>query len=211
MDRVEWSHDYRSPAATHDTHVRLTRDHWLRGVRRLPSPNADARPPGAAIELVVVHNISLPPGRFGGGEIEALFCNELDCSRAPELEDLRGLRVSAHLLISRRGRITQFVPFDRRAWHAGASSWAGRPRCNDFAIGIELEGTDERSYTQSQYRQLGRVLAALLRAYPRLGIEQIVGHQEIAPGRKTDPGPSFDWARVLCCRQLQTAGRALGG
>ena len=156
----------------------------------------------------MVHNISLPPGRFGGGQVEALFCNTLDCSQAPELEDLRALRVSAHLLISRRGRITQFVPFDQRAWHAGVSDWAGRPRCNDYAIGIELEGTDERSYTQSQYRQLGRVLDTLLAAYPRLSVERIVGHQEIAPGRKTDPGPSFDWARVLSRQQHRAVGPA---
>ncbi|MEM1435912.1 MAG: 1,6-anhydro-N-acetylmuramyl-L-alanine amidase AmpD [Pseudomonadota bacterium] len=186
----------------------MTADHWLRGVRRLPSPNADARPPGATIDLVVLHNISLPPGRFGGGEVEALFCNELDCSIAPELEDLRSLKVSAHLLVSRRGRITQFVPFDQRAWHAGVSGWDGRPGCNDYAIGIELEGTDERSYTQSQYRQLDRILDTLLRTYPRLSAERIVGHQQIAPGRKTDPGPSFDWARVLNRQLRRAAGRA---
>ena len=173
----------------------VTADHWLRGARRLASPNADARPDPKYISLVVVHGISLPPGRFGTGLVEALFTNTLDTAAHPALADLEGLRVSSHLLISRRGALTQFVPFDRRAWHAGASSHRGRERCNDYSIGIELEGTDHERYTDSQYRRLAVVLASLRRRYPRLSWADVVGHSEIAPGRKTDPGPYFDWPR----------------
>ena len=168
---------------------------WLRGARRLPSPNANERPAGSAVELLVIHNISLPPGRFGGGYIEQLFLNCLDCTMHPWFARLEGLRVSAHLLIDRRGRVTQFVPFDRRAWHAGASSFAGRENCNDFSVGIELEGTDERPYTRAQYARLVRVSRALMREYPRITAGRIVGHSDIAPGRKTDPGRAFDWER----------------
>lgn len=149
------------------------------------------------MELVVIHCISLPPGRFGGDDVARLFCNELDCDRHDSYDSLRGVRVSAHLYIDRRGRTLQFVPFDRRAWHAGMSSWRGRPGCNDYSIGIELEGVDHGPFTQAQYRRLERVLDALLRRYPRLSPEAIVGHQEIAPGRKTDPGRGFDWRRIL--------------
>lgn len=171
-------------------------DHWLRGVRRLASPNADARPDPQDICLVVVHGISLPRGEFGNGLVEALFTNSLDTGVHPSLKSLDGARVSSHLLISRRGALTQFVPFDRRAWHAGVSSHRGRERCNDYSIGIELEGTDDRPYTQSQYDTLVDVLAALLRHYPRLSLSGVVGHSEIAPERKTDPGPAFDWPRL---------------
>ena len=129
--------------------------------------------------------------------MEALFLNRLDTGAHPSYASLEAVHVSAHLLIDRRGRCTQFVPFDRRAWHAGVSCWRGRHRCNDYSIGIELEGTDERAYTKAQYRRLRAVLEALLRAYPRLSPEAVVGHLEIAPGRKTDPGPAFDWPRVL--------------
>ena len=147
--------------------------------------------------MIVVHGISLPPGKFGSGMIDRLFLNELDTATASEVADLEGLEVSSHLLIDRRGRCTQYVPFDRRAWHAGASSWRGRPGCNDFAIGIELEGTDARRYTAAQYRRLVLVTDALFDIYPRLAPDAIVGHFEIASGRKTDPGPSFDWSRYL--------------
>ena len=174
----------------------VTADHWLRGARRLESPNADARPDPKDISLVVVHGISLPPGRFGTGLVEALFTNTLDTAAHPSLGDLDGLRVSSHLLISRPGTLTQFVPFDRRAWHAGASSHRGRERCNDYSIGIELEGTDHERYTDSQYRRLATVLASLRRRYPRLSWGDVVGHSEVAPGRKTDPGPCFDWPRL---------------
>ena len=168
---------------------------WLRGARRLPSGNANERPDPGEISLLVIHNISLPPGRFGGGFVEQLFLNCLDCTMHPYFERLQGLRVSAHLLIDRRGRLTQFVPFDRRAWHAGESRFEGRPHCNDFSVGIELEGTDERPYTRAQYARLVRVTRALMRAYPAITAGRIVGHADIAPGRKTDPGPAFDWVR----------------
>ena len=177
-------------------------DHqWLARVRRVISPNADERPSGAEIELVVIHCISLPPGEFGTGMVEKLFTNTLTESvewhADPRLHDLQGIEVSSHLFIDRKGRATQFVPFHQRAWHAGASSWRGRARCNDFSIGIELEGTEERLYTAAQYRRLGSVIRALFVSYPRLGLDSLVGHSEIAPQRKTDPGPSFDWSRLF--------------
>jgi len=178
--------------------MRVADDHWLTGVRKLPSPNCNPRPHRAAVELVVIHGISLPPGQFGGPYVHDLFLDRLDLTAHPTFASLSGVRVSAHLFISRRGAVTQFVPFDERAWHAGVSQWRHRPGCNDFSIGIELEGTDERPYTASQYRKLRLVLAALLARYPRLSAEAIVGHLEIAPGRKTDPGPHFDWPRLLC-------------
>ena len=172
-------------------------DHWLTAARRVPTENANARPDPDDISLVVLHGISLPPGEFGGGLVEDLFRNRLDCAADPRLKDLEGVRVSAHLFIDREGATTQFVPFDRRAWHAGVSSWGGRRNCNDFAIGIELEGTDHVAYTESQYDVLENVLRALARRYPRLDPAAIVGHSEVAPGRKTDPGPAFDWPRVI--------------
>ena len=175
----------------------VTADHWLRGARRLESPNANARPDPEDISLVVVHGISLPPGEFGTGLVEALFTNTLDTTVHPSLEDLDGVRVSSHLLIARRGAVSQFVPFDRCAWHAGVSSHGGREQCNDYSIGIELEGTDDRPYTKSQYDKLADVLAVLLARYPRLSLAGVVGHSEIAPGRKTDPGPAFDWPRLF--------------
>lgn len=177
--------------------MHVTESHWLARTRRVESPNADARPQGALVELVVLHCISLPPGQFGTGCVEALFSNALDCSIDPSMNDLDGVRVSAHLFIDRLGRATQFVPFCRRAWHAGVSAWRGRAGCNDFSIGIELEGTDCGPYTVAQYRRLQRVLAALFDAYPTLSSDAVVGHAEIAPGRKTDPGPGFDWQRLL--------------
>jgi len=170
---------------------------WMPRTRRVLSPNRDERPVWADVELVVVHNISLPPGKFGSGMVEALFCNQLDCSADPALHDLAGVEVSSHLFIDRRGRATQFVPFNERAWHAGVSSWRGRTGCNDYAIGIELEGTDEKSYTRKQYARLHSTLVWLLRRYPRLATDTIVGHNEIAPGRKTDPGVAFDWSRLF--------------
>lgn len=166
-------------------------------MRRRPSPNRDARADPEDLALLVIHNISLPAGRFGTGHIESLFCNTLDCTAHDSFADLDGVAVSAHLLIARSGQITQFVPFNARAWHAGVSHWRGRQGCNDFSIGIELEGTDERPYTKAQYRSLVRVTKALLARYPRMSPEAIVGHQDIAPHRKTDPGSAFDWARYL--------------
>ena len=160
--------------------------------RHLASPNCDERPPGEAITLLVVHNISVPPGEFGGDGIVRLFTNDLDRAAHPYYRTLAGLRVSAHFLIRRSGELLQFVPCARRAWHAGASAWCGRSRCNDFSIGIELEGADDVPYTEPQYRVLAELTRALRSAYP---ISDIAGHCDIAPMRKTDPGPSFDWSR----------------
>jgi len=165
----------------------------LRGARLVASPNCDDRPPGTEITLLVIHSISLPPGEFGGEGVVRLFTNTLDWAAHPFYATLRGLRVSAHFLVRRNGAIIQFVPCGRRAWHAGQSSWRGRASCNDFSIGVELEGVDTRPYTERQYARLATLVAALRRRYP---ITEIVGHSDIAPGRKTDPGPAFDWARL---------------
>ncbi len=159
---------------------------------QLPSPNQDARPPDVVVSLLVLHGISLPPGKYGSGDIEALFCNGLDYSLHPYFESLRGLRVSAHFLVTRDGEVVQFVPCTKRAWHAGTSTWRGRDRCNDYSIGIELEGVDDAPYEPVQYEMLARLTRALMARYP---IEEIVAHSDIAPDRKTDPGPAFDWAR----------------
>ncbi len=167
----------------------------LTGARQRPSPNQDERVDPDDISLLVVHNISLPPDRFGGPWIDALFTNTLDPAAHPYFETIKDLRVSAHLCIFRDGAVTQYVPFRRRAWHAGVSSFEGRERCNDFSIGIELEGCDSQPFTAKQYRSLVRVARLLMRAYPRITPRRIAGHSEIAPGRKTDPGPHFDWAR----------------
>lgn len=161
-----------------------------------PSPNCDDRPPDTAVELLVIHGISLPPGRFGGPYIDQLFTNRLDTAEHACFQEIARLRVSSHLLIRRSGELVQYVPLHRRAWHAGRSSYRGRPACNDYSIGIELEGTDERPYTARQYRRLAPLCRALLRAYPGLAPERIVGHCDIAPERKTDPGPAFDWQRL---------------
>ena len=163
-------------------------------MRRLASPNCDFRPSGTAIDLLVIHNISLPPGEFGGQAIAQLFTNTLDTDASPYFAQLKGVRVSAHFLIQREGEITQFVPCNKRAWHAGASTWQGRKACNDFSIGIELEGTDFLLFTDQQYAALIRLTRVLKRAYP---IREITGHSDIAPGRKTDPGHEFDWQRYL--------------
>ncbi len=160
--------------------------------RYVASCNCDERPPGEAITLLVIHNISLPPGEFGGDAIVRLFTNELDCRSHPYYRTLAGLRVSAHFLIRRTGELLQFVPCTKRAWHAGVSSWRGRSGCNDFSVGVELEGTDDAPYTEPQYRVLAELTRALQSAYP---ISAVAGHCDVAPGRKTDPGPSFDWPR----------------
>lgn len=169
---------------------------WLEGARRVPSPNHDQRPSGAEPELVVVHAISLPPGRFGGDWIDRLFTNTLDPGDHPYFAEVADLRVSAHALIRRDGGLTQYVPFHRRAWHAGRSSFRGRPECNDFSVGIELEGTDELPFEPVQYRRLSQLVAALAEAYPGITPERMAGHCDIAPGRKTDPGPRFDWQHL---------------
>lgn len=162
------------------------------GVRFVASPNFDQRPAGAAVWLVLVHGISLPPGAFGGDGVLALFTNRLDPAAHPYYAGLAGLRVSAHFLIRRDGELVQFVACARRAWHAGASAWRGIARCNDFSIGVELEGADQVAYAPAQYARLAGLARALRRRYP---IRDIVGHADVAPGRKTDPGPAFDWPR----------------
>lgn len=168
----------------------------IRPAEQCPSPNQDARPAGCEPELVVIHGISLPPGQFGGRHIHDLFTNCLDSRAHPYFEEICGLEVSAHLLIRRDGQLVQFVPFERRAWHAGPSSWRGRDWCNDYSIGIELEGEDATPYTDAQYAELGAAIRALRAAYPGLNARTIAGHCDIAPGRKTDPGPAFDWLRL---------------
>lgn len=160
------------------------------------SPNWDERPAGSVPELIVIHSITLPPGQFGGPWIDALFTNTLDPAAHPYFTEIHQLQVSSHLLIRRDGAVVQYVPFTKRAWHAGTSSYAGRERCNDFSIGIELEGSDETPFEAVQYQQLARIIAALLHAYPTLSATRITGHSDIAPGRKTDPGPHFHWGEL---------------
>jgi len=168
---------------------------WLTGAERRPSPNHDPRPPGTGIDLLVIHNISLPPGNFSGDWIDDLFLNRLDAGAHPYFHHIAGQRVSAHLLIRRDGRLFQYVAFERRAWHAGTSRFAGRDRCNDFSIGIELEGTDDAPFAEAQYERLAECTIHIMHRYRGITEERIAGHSEIAPGRKTDPGPAFDWLR----------------
>lgn len=165
---------------------------FVGGAAQVPSPHHDARPPDAVVDLLVIHNISLPPGEFGGQAIIDLFLGRLDTAAHPWFARLAGVRVSAHFLVRRDGEPLQFVGCGHRAWHAGESTWRGRARCNDYSIGIELEGTDDEPFTDRQYRTLVALTIALRKAYP---IIDIVGHSDIAPGRKTDPGPCFDWER----------------
>lgn len=167
---------------------------WLDNARHIPSPHHDCRPDDEAPTLLVVHNISLPAGEFGGPWIDALFTGKLDPDAHPFFAEIAHLRVSAHCLIRRDGEIVQYVPFDKRAWHAGVSSYQGREKCNDFSIGIELEGTDTLAYTDAQYQQLAALTRLLMTAYPALA-NHMAGHNDIAPERKTDPGPAFDWPR----------------
>jgi len=172
--------------------MRLGPDGWLAGARHVASPNCDARPAGARISLLVLHSISLPPGKFGGDAVERLFTNRLDARAHPYFRDIARLRVSAHLFVRRDGSLVQFVPLQLRAWHAGISRWRGADRCNDFSVGVELEGCDDTAFADAQYRcviALARTLAA------RLPLRACAAHREVAPGRKTDPGTHFDWAR----------------
>lgn len=169
---------------------------WLTDARRVLSPYCDERPDPHDISLIVIHGISLPPGEFGGPWIEHLFTGTLPAARHPYFAQIAALKVSSHLLIRRDGELVQFVPFHLRAWHAGVSCFRGRGRCNDFSIGIELEGTDSVPYTEAQYLRLVRVLQVLRHTWPVITPERVVGHCHIAPGRKTDPGPSFDWNRL---------------
>jgi AmpD protein len=171
----------------------------LGGTRFIPSPNFDERPAGCDISLLVIHNISLPPDEFGGNGVIELFTNSLDFEAHPYYSQLRGLRVSAHFFIRRGGEIIQFVPCEKRAWHAGESCWQGRARCNDYSIGIEIEGTDTMPFTDAQYAALVPLTRALQKIHP---ISSIAGHSDIAPGRKTDPGPCFDWARYRAALQV---------
>ncbi len=171
----------------------------MQGVRHVASPNCDARPSGVEAELIVVHGISLPPGEFGGPWIERLFMNTLPLDLHPYFAEIGELRVSSHLLVARDGELTQFVKFTDRAWHAGQSNYNGRAACNDFSIGVELEGSDTLTYQAAQYEALANVVAALCDAYPRLSPDRLVGHSDISPGRKTDPGPAFDWHRARGC------------
>lgn len=171
-------------------------DARLQDAEQLPSPNFNQRPL-AEVSLLVIHNISLPAGEFGSPYIKQLFLNCLDCSAHPSFSDLAGVEVSAHLLIDRAGEVVQFVGFDDRAWHAGVSNFDGRENCNDFAIGIELEGCDDKPFTQAQYHSLVGITQSLIATYPKLTKARICGHSDIAPGRKTDPGPCFDWDYYL--------------
>jgi AmpD protein len=168
----------------------------MRGVAQIASPNCDARPPGVEADLIVVHGISLPPGEFGGPWIDRLFTNTLPVDAHPYFAEVAPLRVSAHVAIQRTGAVTQYVKFSERAWHAGQSSFEGRAACNDFSVGIEIEGTDTLAYEGAQYHALAEVVAALCAAYPRLSADRLVGHSDVSPGRKTDPGPAFDWPRA---------------
>jgi AmpD protein len=177
----------------HATRLAVDAAGRTRGALHVASPNCDNRPEDTPISMIVVHGISLPPGEFGGDAIERLFTNRLDPAAHPAFAPLVALRVSAHYLVRRDGTLMQFVPCTRRAWHAGESAWRGRMRCNDFSVGVELEGADDVAYEPTQYATLGRLARALRRRYP---IADIVGHSDIAPGRKTDPGPAFDWTRL---------------
>jgi AmpD protein len=181
----------------------------LARARQVLSPHCDARPTGAVAELIVVHGISLPAGEFGGPWIDHLFAGDLSPDAHPSLREVSALRVSAHAVIRRDGTITQYVPFGMRAWHAGHSEYRGRSACNDFSIGIELEGTDTIPYTDAQYESLTALVRALLATYSTLSAERITGHSDIAPGRKTDPGPAFDWTRLrhLLAEHRQTTER----
>tara|TARA_R110002074_G_scaffold225699_1_gene397322 strand:- start:932 stop:1489 length:558 start_codon:yes stop_codon:yes gene_type:complete len=169
---------------------------WLESVEVIESPNCDARPENTSIKLIVVHGISLPPGEYGGGNIQKLFCNKLDPASHDYFAGICDLRVSAHCLIERNGNIIQFVSFLRRAWHAGVSCWQEEQACNDFSIGIELEGVDDQAYENAQYRSLSGLIDSLRSTYTDIQPDSICAHSEIAPGRKTDPGDAFDWDKL---------------
>ncbi|GGA74577.1 N-acetyl-anhydromuranmyl-L-alanine amidase [Neiella marina] len=182
--------------------------HCLVDAQQRPSPHYDERPNRELPSVLVIHNITLPPGEFGHRYIDDLFMGTLDCAAHPFFQQLEGLRVSAHCVINRQGNVSQYVPFDRRAWHAGVSSFQGRARVNDFAIGIELEGTDSSGFTSAQYQRLIAITKALMMRYPTISLGKIVGHCDIAPGRKTDPGVAFDWGYFRS--QLSSSGEPIG-
>jgi AmpD protein len=181
----------------------------LQGASYQPSPNRDFRPPGASLDLIVVHGISLPPGQFTGTFVEDFFHNRLEVALHPFFRTIESLRVSAHAYVRRDGRIVQFVPFHERAWHAGKSLYRYRDACNDFSVGIELEGSDDVAYEAAQYTMLAALILALRRAYPTIRADAIVGHSDIAPGRKTDPGPVFEWSDLR--RRLDATGAVASG
>ena len=191
------------PSFTVPDRLRIDKEGMAEGIRFVPSPNCDARPAGCAISLLVVHHISLPPGEFGGPGIVELFTNRLDPAAHPFYATVAGTKVSAHFLIRRNGELYQFVPCGGRAWHAGESSWKGRTQCNDFSIGVELEGTSAAPFTDVQYGRLAVLTRALKARYP---IRDIVGHSDVAPGRKSDPGPQFDWARYRALLRIRRKG-----
>ena len=172
----------------------MSPDGWLEGARRVESTNQDDRPADTEISLLIVHSISLPPGEYGGDAIERFFTNRLDVQAHPYFQEIADMRVSAHFLIQRDGELVQFVPVHKRAWHAGVSSWRGRTACNDFSVGVELEGTDDSAFDEAQYRSLEQLVRRLRQALP---LRDIAAHSEVAPGRKTDPGTGFTWARLL--------------
>ncbi len=180
-------------AASPDAGKTLWRDGWYAFARHLPSPNCGERPRGLSIDLLVLHSISLPPGEYGGGQVQALFTNQLDWDAHPYFATIRGLQVSSHFFIARDGQLWQFVGCDQRAWHAGASQYRGKSQCNDDSIGIELEGLEGDTFEAAQYDTLASLGAALLQAYP---IAHVAGHEHVAPGRKIDPGPGFEWPRL---------------
>lgn len=171
-------------------------DGWLVTAKKIPSPNMNLRPDVSDISLLVIHNISLPPEQFGNGCIEAFFCNRLDKQGHPYFKTITGLEVSSHFLITRTGELIQFVSTEQRAWHAGKSTFEGRDNCNDFSIGVELEGCDSLPYSPEQYSALGDLIVLLMKSYPRITQSRIVGHSDISPGRKTDPGPVFNWQKI---------------
>jgi AmpD protein len=170
-------------------------DGWLSLAQPVASPNFNQRPHSSGISLLIIHNISLPPEQFGDGYIESFFCNRLDRPRHPYFETIANVKVSSHFMITRKGKITQFVATENRAWHAGESSFEGRDNCNDFSIGVELEGADNIPYSQYQYASLGQLTKMLIQKYSKISVDRIVGHSTVSPGRKTDPGPAFDWKR----------------
>lgn len=198
---------HRSTDPSETPASRLRRTGRVTTARWCPSPNFGVRPDGAGISLLVVHNISLPPGQFGGDAIEQFFCNQLDASAHPYFETIVGMTVSSHLLIRRDGESVQFVSLLDRAWHAGRSCFHGEPECNDFSIGIELEGADDIPYTSAQYQTLVELSQMIMAAWPEITPERIAGHSDIAPGRKTDPGPAFNWPHY---RQMLSARRQTG-
>lgn len=197
-DIINWFIITNAIEIENDSMTALTIDAagWLQTVDVVRSPNFDARPENTRIRLVVVHGISLPPGEFGGGYIQQFFCNQLDEKNHEYFSGIADMRVSAHCLIERNGHIVQFVSFLDRAWHAGVSSWNGEKACNNFSIGIELEGTDELAYSDAQYQSLGKLVQSLKRHFPDIATGGVCGHSDIAAGRKTDPGSSFDWQRL---------------